>query len=176
MKFSALLFFMIFSSVTVMAQTKRVQNAEGQYSITAPSDWAINIEGSVTDAYSPEEGKEDLWQEYLGISTGDANGLTLQQAFDYYIKIDFPGYYPEFRVLETGKETINGMTALWTLCSYGASGNVNNLTQSAVIYNLFYLFLKDDTLYFLHGIAVDTEYPRFDESFRQIIRSFSVSR
>lgn len=176
MKNLVVLVFLISPYIPLMAQTKRVENTEGQYSITVPANWMINQEGPVTDVYSPEEGTEDLWQEYLGISTGEANGLMLQEAFDYYIKSDFPEYYPEFRILKSGKETINGMPALWTLCAYGASGNVNNLTKSAVIYNLFYLLQKDDTLYFLHGIAVESEYPRFEDTFRQIIRTFSLTR
>jgi hypothetical protein len=117
-----------------------------------------------------------VWQEYLGISTGAANGLTLDEAFDYYIKTDFPDYYPNFSVINSGKETINGLPARWALCSYRADGAANNESKSAVIYNLFYLFLKDDVLYFLNGIAVESEYPRFEDTFRQIARSFSVSK
>jgi hypothetical protein len=161
---------------TVFAQTHQVKNEEGNYNITAPATWMPKKEGTITDLYSPEEAADDVWQEYLGISTGEANGLSLEEAFDYYIKTDFPEYYPQFQVIESGKETIGGLPTLWALCSYDASGTAHTEKKSAVVYNLFYLILKDDVLYFLNGIAVETEYPRFDETFRQIIRSFSLSR
>lgn len=174
MKTAGTIFF-LFCTFLSFAQ-KQVTNETGGYRITIPDSWGAKKEATVTDVYSPDEGGQDVWQEYLGISTGEANSLTLDEAFDYYLKTDFPDYYPNFSVIHSGKETINGLPARWALCSYRADGSANNESKSAVIYNLFYLLLKDDVLYFLNGIAVESEYPRFEESFRQIARSFSLSK
>ncbi len=159
-----------------LAQQQVAENTEAHFTFSYPSTWFAKSDGTITDVFSPEEGAEDVWQEYLGVSIGEANGLTLQEAFDYYIKTDFPEYYPEFTVLRSGKETINGLSAQWALCSYGASGTANNKFQSAIINNLFYLILKNDVLYFINGIAVETEYPRFEKTFLDIIRTFHVTR
>ncbi|MBX2968964.1 MAG: hypothetical protein KF803_06315 [Cyclobacteriaceae bacterium] len=169
------IYFFLLSAFLSFGQ-KQVTNEEGGYHITIPDSWGVKKEATVTDVYSPDEGGQDVWQEYLGISTGEANGLSLDEAFDYYIKTDFPDYYPNFSVINSGKETVSGLPVRWALCSYRADGAANNESKSAVIYNLFYLFLKGDVLYFLNGIAVESEYPRFEEPFRQIARSFSVSK
>lgn len=174
MRTTGILFFLLCSFLSF--GQKRVVNEVGRYQITIPDSWSEKIESAITDVYSPDEGGNDVWQEYMGISTGDANGLTLEEAFNYYIKTDFPDYYPQFNVLKSGKENIYGLTAQWALCSYRADGAANNESKSAVIYNLFYLLLKDDVLYFINGIAVENEYPRFEKTFRQIARSFSVSK
>lgn len=168
--------FILFTSSSVLAQLSVAENTEAHFKFSYPSTWFAKNEGTITDVYSPEEGAEDVWQEYLGVSIGEANGLTLQESYDYYIKTDFPEYYPEFAVLRSGNETINGLPARWALCSYGASGTANSKFQSAIIYNLFYLILKNDVLYFINGIAVETEYPRFEETFLEIIRTFQVTR
>ncbi|WKZ59544.1 MAG: hypothetical protein QY309_16995 [Cyclobacteriaceae bacterium] len=175
MKTTSIFFLFLLSAFLSFGQ-KQVTNEEGGYRITIPESWGVKKEATVTDVYSPDEGGQDVWQEYLGISTGAANGLTLDEAFNYYIKTDFPEYYPNFSVINSGKETVSGLPVRWALCSYRADGAANNESKSAVIYNLFYLFLKDDVLYFLNGIAVESEYPRFEDTFRQIARSFSVSK
>jgi len=166
----------LFSFAEINAQLPVAENTEGNFSFSYPPTWFAKSEGTITDVFSPEEGADDIWQEYMGVSIGEANGLTLQEAFDYYIHTDFPDYYPEFKVLRSGNETINGLSSQWALCSYSASGTANAKHQSAIIYNLFYLLLKKDILYFINGIAVETEYPRFEETFLNIIRTFRVTR
>lgn len=176
MKFLICTIFMLSVFSRSMAQLSEAENTEGHFKFSYPQTWFAKSDGTITDVFSPEEGAEDIWQEYLGVSIGEANGLTLQEAFDYYINADFPEYYPEFAVLGTGKETINGLASQWALCSYSASGTANNKFKSATIYNLFYLIVKNDMLYFINGIAVETEYYRFEETFQKIIRSFQVTQ
>lgn len=160
--------------ITSQAQTTVVTNGAGKYSVTAPASWRVQKDGSTTDLYAPDESAEDAWLERLGISMGPANGLSLEEAFDYYRTQDFPGYYQDFRVLKKGAETINGKKALWMVYSYSASGKANGDAKAARVNDLFYLILDNDTLYFLDGVTEESHFAQYEAAFISIIKTFKI--
>jgi len=165
----------ILISYTSAAQSRVFENKEGKYKISIPENWRERVEGTTTDIFAPEDGELDVWQEFLGVSLSESNGLTLDEVFTYYIKEDFPGYYQNFKVEKTGEETINGQKMKWVLYSFTSSTTVNGKPQVATLYDIFYLTLKKDTLYSLNGIAEKGYYPTLEPGFLNIIRSFSIT-
>jgi hypothetical protein len=174
MKYSLIILAAILCS-TVSAQSFRtLKNVYGKYSISIPENWIEKTEGSTTDAYAPDVGDMDEWKEFVGVSVAEANGLTLEEAFTFYITQDFPGYYPKFAVVKKGDETIGGLKAKWVLYSFSNS-SVAGSQSSATLYNIFYLVLKGDRLYSLNGIAEQSHYPTYENDYLSVIRSFRIT-
>lgn len=153
-----------------MAQSRTIPNKAGGYIITFPKDWKERIDGSTTDIFAPDDSEYDVWQEFVGVSVAESNGLTLEETFNYYMTEDFPGYYTNFQLIKKGAEVIHGQACKWAIYSF--SNSTNN--DAATLYNLFYLTLKNDTLYSLNAIAEKSGYPKLELDFLSIIRSFQI--
>lgn len=168
-----LLILFIFTSTSSIAQ-QIYENKSGGYKIAVPEGWSIRTDQTTTDLLAPEDGPLDTWQEFLGVSISEANGLSLDESFDYFIGEDFPSYYPQFKIIKQGEEIINGMRARWVVYSFSNATQAGGSEVSATLNNLFYLILKDDVLYYLNGIAETSLYPKYEEKYLSIIRSFSL--
>jgi hypothetical protein len=167
----SLIFFA--STITFGWSQKVHENKEGNFKVTIPADWTVRVEGSTSDILAPEEGVMDEWSEFVGISANPSEGATLADVFDYYITDDFPGYYPEFKVLDKGEEIVNGVKAKWALYSFTNSTEVSGgSTKSATLNNLFYFMEKNGVFFYLNGIAEQAHYSSFEITFLKIIRSF----
>lgn len=166
---------LLFISQAAIAQSRVYENKEGDYKITIPENWTERVDGTTTDILAPADGEFDVWQEFVGVSLSESNGLTLDEVFTYYMKEDFPAYYPNFKVENSGTETINGHAMKWMLYSFTSSTSVNGKTKSAVLYDIFYLTLKGETLYSLNAIAEKEYYKKMEADFLTIIRSFSIN-
>jgi hypothetical protein len=165
----------LFISTTVsVAQTKAVDNTSGKYTITVPENWSVKRDGTITDVFAPDESSEDEWREFIGVSLAEANGASLDDAFDYYMKEDFPAYYAEFKIEKQGAETIHGKKVRWVVYSFATSTTVNADTKSARLFNLFCLVHDNDTLYSLNGIAEASRFGSYEPIYFQIIRSFKI--
>jgi len=162
-------------SFICFAQSQAIENKLGGYSISVPLAWTEKIEGTTTDVYPPEEGELDVWTEFIGVSVAEANGLSLDEAFQYYITQDFPSYYSNFTIVKKGEEIINGLKARWVIYSFSNTGASNDALQSATLYNIFYLVHKNDLLYSLNGIAEKSHYPRYEKDFLSVVRSFRIT-
>lgn len=163
------LFFLLVAFAS-LAQSRVYENKEGKYTISFPANWKERVEGTTTDILAPDEGEYDVWQEFVGVSLAESNGLTLDETFAYYMKDDFPGYYTNFKIVKEGEETINGQKAKWALYSFTNSTK----PDAATLYNLFYLTLKNDTLYSLNAIGEREGYLKLEPIFLTIIRSFRI--
>ena len=163
---------MVLLSFYSVAQSRVIENKSGGYSISVPTTWTEKTEGTTTDVYPPEEGELDEWTEFVGVSIAEANELSLDEAFQYYLTEDFPSYYPGFTVVKKGEETINGLNAKWMLYSFSNAGTSNSSAKAATLYNVFYLFHKNDVLYSINGIAEKSYYPTYEQDFLGVIRSF----
>ena len=167
------LLFLLFSVISfgTVAQSRIFENKEGKYTITVPQNWKERVDGTTTDIFAPDEGKLDVWQEFLGISLSETNGLTLEETFTYYMKEDFPGYYKDFKIVKQGEEVISGRKAKWALYSFSNSAKANATT----LYNLFYLTQKSETLYSLNAIAEKGYYPKLEATFLSMVHSFKIN-
>ena len=151
-------------------QSKTFENQNGNYKISMPHDWAVRVDGTTTDMLVPDEGDLDAWQEFVGVSLSESNGLTLNDIFTYYMKEDFPGYYQNFKIVKQGEEIINGENFKWVLYSFSNSPK----PDAATLYNLFYLTLKKDILYSLNAISEKSGYAKLEPAFLTVIRSFQL--
>jgi hypothetical protein len=165
---------LILPSIHTVAQSRVIENKSGGYSIAVPASWTEKTDGTTTDVYPPEEGELDEWTEFIGVSIAGANGLSLDEAFQYYLMEDFPSYYPGFTVVKKGEETIHGQKAKWMLYSFSNAGTSNSSAKEATLYNVFYLFHQHDVLYFINGIAEKSYYPTYEQDFLTVIRSFRL--
>jgi hypothetical protein len=150
---------------------KIYENKEGGYKVTVPANWKERIEGTTTDILVPDDGELDAWQEFVGVSLAESNGLSLNDIFTYYIKEDFPGYYQNFNIVKQGEETINGQKFKWVLYSFSNSPK----PDAATLYNLFYLTSKKETLYSLNAISEKSGYAKLEPAFLNVIRSFQLN-
>ena len=171
--FSFFLLSVLISSA--QAQSRGYENKEGNYSVSIPEKWRERTDGTTTDILAPEDGEFDVWQEFVGVSLSESNDLSLEEVFTYYIKEDFPGYYKNFKIEKSGEETINGQKMKWVLYSFTSSSTVQGKTQSATLYDIFYLTLKNKTLYSLNAIAEKEYYQKLEADFLRIIRSFRIN-
>lgn len=166
MKLSVFIAFVLFTSFLSAQET--FENKQGGYKITVPAKWTVKQDSEITSVYAPEEGEMDPWREKLEISVSDANDLSLEEAFAFYIEQDVPALYDQFVILRQGEEEIKGLKSKWFVFSF---------TQSSVtLTNVFYLFLKNNKLFILQGIAEKSIYPNFENSYLEIIRSFQVTK
>lgn len=168
-----LLVFMI--SFVASAQTRVYENKDGKYKISIPENWKERVDGSTTDIFAPDEGEFDSWQEFIGISLSESNGLLLDEVFTFYLEQDFPEYYQNFTVEKSGEEIINGQKMKWMLYSFTSSTTSNGLPVTITLYNIFYLTLKNETLYSLNAIAEKEYYLKLEPDFLAIIRSFQIN-
>lgn len=174
-RFSLLSIFLLVLPFSNFAQSRFFENKEGGYKILIPLNWTERVDGTTTDVLAPEEGEFDVWQEFVGVSLSESNGLTLDEVFTYYMKEDFPVYYQNFKVEKSGTETIHGQTMKWMLYSFSSSTTVNGKAKSATLYDIFYLTLKNETLYSLNAIAEKEFYQKMEADFLAIIRSFQLN-
>jgi hypothetical protein len=171
---SILIIILLISSVA-NSQSRVFENKEGNYKISLPEKWKERVDGSTTDIFAPDDGEFDVWQEFVGISLSELNDLTLDEVFTYYLKEDFPGYYKNFKIEKQGTEVINGQKMNWVLYSFSSSSTVNGAPKTTTLYDIFYLTLKDKTLYSLNAIAVKEYYSKLEPDFLNIIRSFQIN-
>lgn len=171
---SVIVLLLVLPSIHTVAQSRVIENKSGGYSIAIPATWTEKTDGTTTDVYPPEEGELDEWTEFIGVSIAEANGLSLDEAFQYYLTEDFPSYYPGFTVVKKGEETIHGLKATWMLYSFSNAGTSNPSAKAATLYNVFYLFHKNDVLYSINGIAEKSYYPAYEQDFLSVIRSFRL--
>jgi hypothetical protein len=155
------------------------KNEAGQYFITPLTGWVVTADGNVTNVYAPDESAMDTWSEKLEVSTGEANDVNLNDAFNYYIKKEFPEAYNKFEVISQGDESINGLKAKWAVFLFTASGTAgsgteNETAMSAPLQAIFYLLEKNNTLYFLVGVTEKSYFSTYEQSFRTITRSFRL--
>ncbi len=169
------LLFLILFTFSVTAQ-QAFENKKGGYKISVPEKWTVEQEGEITDVYAPDEGEMDTWRERLDISLTDANDLSLEEAFTFYIKDDLPPAYKNFAIVRQGEETIHGLYAKWVLFSFSGSGTVGETEVSFTLYNLFYLVLKNNKLFMLNGIAEKDYFSKLESDYLKIIRSFQVTK
>jgi hypothetical protein len=175
MKFSVkqtalFLFYMMFSIVS-LCQMRVYENKNGSYKVSVPTNWKERVEGTTTDILVPDEGELDAWQEFVGVSLSESNGLSLNDIFTYYLREDFPGYYQNFKIIKQGEETINGQNFKWVLYAFSNSSKAD----AASLYNLFYLTLKGNTLYSLNAISEKSGYAKLEPEFLNVIRSFQIN-
>jgi hypothetical protein len=170
---SALFAFMAISFIGL--SQKEFKNSEGNYSIVVPPTWQIQTSGTTTDVFAPDDGDQDEWREFLGISVVESNGVSLDQAFEYYLKEDFPAYYSGFKILNQGVETIQSKKAKWVLYSFANTTLVNSSDKSATLFTLFYLLQEGDLLYFLNGIAEESLFSKYEQTYRSMIRTFTIA-
>jgi len=172
---SLIIYFLILLPFTLLAQNRIVENKSGGYSISVPASWTEKTDGTTTDVYPPEEGELDVWTEFVGVSVAEANGLSLDEAFQYYVTQDFPSYYSNFTIVKKGEEIINGLKTKWVLYSFSNTGASNDTLKSATLYNIFYLIHKKDILYSLNGISEKSHYPTYEKDFLGVVRSFRIT-
>jgi hypothetical protein len=158
-------------SLSGFSQTRVYENKSGGYKVSIPENWKERVEGTTTDIFAPDDGTFDVWQEFVGVSLSESNGLSLHDIFTYYIKEDFPGYYQNFNIVKQGEETINGQHFKWVLYSFSNTSKA----EATTLYNLFYLTLKKETLYSLNAISEKSGYPKLEPGFLTIIRSFQIN-
>lgn len=178
-----LLLFVLFViiSVSAGAQASSVYtNPEGRYTFTPTTGWKVRATGSESAVYAPPDGGMDPWDEKLEFSVTDGEDIELNDAFDFYIKTDFPAAYGKFKVIDQGSEEINGLKAKWATFTFtaqgtaaGASGSGDS-TLSATLQALFYVIKKDNSLYLINGVTEKNLFRKFDVPFRTIIRTFRV--
>lgn len=177
LRFSLSFIFFIFFS-TAFSQGKEHHNLSGHYAFTSLAGWTIQMNGSDSYAYAPADGGMDVWDENLEFAITDGEGIELNNAFDFYIKTDFPAAYAKFKLVAQGDETINGLQAKWATFTFSAQGTVEETTQkgdstiTALVQALFYVIKKDNTLYLIHGVTEKNLFSKFETPFRTIIRSF----
>jgi hypothetical protein len=164
--------FLLLVSLVGHTQARVYENKLGNYKISIPANWKERVEETTTDIFVPDEGELDAWQEFVGISLSESNGLSLNDVFAYYIKEDFPGYYQNFKIVKQGQETINGQNFKWVLYSFSNSST----PDAAILYNLFYLTLKKDMLYSLNAISEKSGYAKLEPAFLNVIRSFQLNQ
>lgn len=174
MKPYTLLLFVL-CTLNVSAQND-FENKKGGYKISVPEKWTVEQENEITEVYAPDEGEMDTWRERLEISLTDANDLTLEEAFTFYVKDDLPPAYNNFAIVRQGEETIHGLNAKWVLFSFSGSGTVGETEVSFTLYNLFYLTLKDNKLFMLNGIAEKEYFTKLESDYLKIVRSFQVTK
>ena len=168
-------FFLLLAAVSVSAQQSFV-NKKGGYKITVPEKWKVEQEGEITSVYAPDEGEMDTWQEKIEVSLTDANDLNLDEAFEFYIEQDLPAMYNGLKIEHQGNELINGEKTKWAVISFAGSGTVGTTEVSFTLHNLFYLFHKNGKLYMLNGIAEKSYYPKLENHFLEIVRSFQFTK
>lgn len=172
---SLTIYFLILLPFTLLSQNRVIENISAGYSISVPLSWKEKSDGTTTDVYPPEEGELDVWTEYIGISVVEANGLSLDEAFQYYITQDFPSYYSNFTIVKKGEELINGLKCKWVLYSFSNTSASNVTLKSATLYNIFYLIHKKDILYSLNGISEKSHYSTYEKDFLGIVHSFRIT-
>lgn len=161
----------ILISFGVHSQSRVYENKEGNYKISIPENWKERVNGTTTDIFAPDDSELDVWQEFVGVSLSESNDLTLDETFTYYMSEDFPGYYTKFKIIKQGEEIIDDQKCKWALYAFSNSTKGDATT----FYNLFYLTLKQDTLYSLNAIAEKTGYSTLEPQFLTIIRSFQIN-
>jgi hypothetical protein len=171
----SLIFFFLFFTFGVAAQ-EIFQNKKGGYQISVPKRWTVEQEDDITSVYAPDEEEMDTWKEKLEISLTDANDLTLEDAFNFYVQDDLPAAYNGFKIIRQGEEVINGLSTKWVLFSFSGSGTVGETEISFTLNNLFYLTLKNNKLFMLNGIAEKDYYQKLESDFLKIVRSFQVTK
>lgn len=174
MKYSLIFFFLFF---TLGAAAQEIfQNKKGGYQISVPKRWTVEEEDDITSVYAPDEEEMDTWKEKLEISLTDANDLTLEDAFNFYIQDDLPTMYNGLKIIRQGEEVINGLNTKWVLFSFSGSGTLGTTEVSFTLYNLFYLTLKNNKLFMLNGIAEKDYYQKLESDYLKIVRSFQVTK
>ena len=129
-----------------------------------PEKWTIKQEDDVTIVYAPDEGEMDVWKEKLEISLTDAQDLSLEDGFDFYLEQDLPAIYDGLKLISRGEEEINGLKTKWMVFSFSQSTNV--------FHNVFYLVWKGKKFYMLQAAAEKSFYPTYEGEYLKIIRSF----
>lgn len=171
--------FLLYAIGTFAQRPLSFTNTEGRYSITPLAGWQAKANGNSTYIYAPADGPMDQWDEKLDISVAEANDNTVDEAFDFFIGIDFPEAYARFTVIKKGEEMINGVKARWAEFTFSGSGaaegaNENNQV-TATLHAVFYLFEKNNTLYFINGLTEQSLFTKFENDFRSIIRTFRIA-
>ncbi len=177
--------FLVFTGLLLAATVSFAQNPltvtskTGQYSITPLPGWRVTETNGSMYIYAPADGAMDPWDEKLDISTAEANDNTIDEAFDFFIGTDFPETYLKFTLIKKGEEVIHGVPARWVEFTFSgfseAEGANENNSVSASLHVLFYLLLKDNTLYFINGVTEKSLFNRFEPDFRAIIRTFQIT-
>lgn len=171
--------FFLFTLSVAFAQTEKV-NAEGRYAFKPLAGWNVRIQGSESYVYAPADGAMDPWDEKVEFSVTDGEDIELEDAFEFYIKTDFPSAYGKFKLVNQGTEQVNGLEARWATFTFSAQGTAaggtgaGDSTLSATLQAVFYVFKKHNSLYLVNGITEKSLFPKFDPSFREIIRTFRI--
>ena len=178
-----LFFFLVigFSSAKVYSQTlPEYKNPDGHYTFIPVKGWTVRTSGRESFAYAPADGGMDPWDEKLEFSVTDGDGIELNDAFDFYIKTDFPSAYGRYKLVNQGTEQINGLESKWATFTFSAQGTAaggtgsGDSTVTATLQALFYVIKKDKSLYLINGVTEKNLFPKFEPSFRAIIRTFRV--
>jgi len=170
-----IILFLTVSVLDASAQ-QAFQNKKGGYQIIVPEQWTVEQEEEITSVYAPDEEEMDTWKEKLEISLTDANDLSLEDAFNFYLQDDLPTTYNGLKIIRQGEEVINGVNAKWALFSFSGSGTLGTTEVSFTLHNLFYLVLKNNKLYMLNGIAEKDYYQKLESDYLKIVRSFQITK
>jgi hypothetical protein len=179
-RFTFLLLFVLFAFTTFSQGGAEQQNREGHYAFTPLTGWTVRFNGNESFVYAPADGAMDSWDEKVDFGVSDGTDILVEDAFDFYIKTDFPAAYGRFKLIAQGDETINGLNAKWATFTFSANGKAAGATSSgdstisATLQAVFYLFKKDNSLYLVNGVTEKTFFKKYEPSFRSIIRTFRV--
>lgn len=168
----------LFSTVAFSQSGTEQRNREGHYAFTPLSGWTVKFRGTESYVYAPADGAMDSWDEKVDFGVSDGEDIELEDAYDFYIKTDFPQAYGKFKVIAQGDEIIHGLKAKWATFTFSATGvatggtGAGDSTISATLQAVFYLFKKNNSLYLVNGVTEKSLFPKYENSFRSIIRTF----
>ena len=162
MRLLQILVFAMVSTIAIGQPT--FENKKGGYKVSIPFKWTVEKDGDITTVYAPDEGDMDTWKEKLEVSVYDANDLNLEEAFEFYMKQDLPSMYNAMKIEKQGGEVIHGQQSKWAIFSFSQS--------SAILYNVFYLVVKDKKIYMLQAVAEKSYFAKYEGKYLEIIRSF----
>jgi hypothetical protein len=179
-RLSFALLLVLFSIAAFSQSGGEQQNHEGHYAFTPLTGWTVQVHGNESYVYAPADGAMDSWDEKVSFSISDGEDILLEDAFEFYIKTDFPEAYGKFKLIAQGDESINGVNAKWATFIFSANGKAAGATSSgdstisATLQAVFYLFKKNNSLYLVNGVTEKSFFVKYEPAFRAIIRTFRV--
>jgi hypothetical protein len=147
---------------------ERIYNSEKTFSIIPIKGW-INYSEKNGISFAKKRISFTTYRENIGIFPNPANGMTLDELWNSFVIRDFPISFDNYKEIQTGKSNINGMNANWIECT-----NTFAHSEGYTFRNLVYMFVENDTMYYIICMALDENYKNYEKDFQKMINTFKV--
>lgn len=156
---------LLFLSLSAFAQdVVTITDPEIEFSLSAPNDWFVQDDGFYYILVIPSEDGLD----HLSITYFETNETSPDDQFEGLIKADLPLNEKDYKLLQTGDDTVDSQPAKWAI--------YNSTFEGTEMKSIVYIYISCGQIFKIRAAAKRKNFENYQAQFERTIRSLKARR